>query len=313
MAREYRDWSKIDPVEYFQENYEGKITGRKQLSREDEVLYQKLCELGKLDALLPKQHRDWSKVDPVAYFQEHYEGKITGRTELKRKDSGLHQKLFKLGALDEVLPDVQRRDWSTNDPDAHFNEHVKGKVASRAELRREDSGLHIKLLRLGVLGRILPPAHMPYRDWSKIDPVAYFDEHWKGKVSNRRELYRRDQGLYQKLRQQGKLDEILPDKRSVRDWSKTDPVAYFHRHWKGKVSGRRELQQKDRGLYALLWRRGKLDELFPRPGTRAQLEDLLKRYVEPDKKQLEHLLGRFSKEGDDAGIVMLCMIVPEVA
>ena len=71
-------------------------------------------------------------VDPVAFFHEHYAGKITTRSHLAKEDSGLYAKLGELGKLDVVLPDAQtHRDFSVVDPVALFRERYAGWYIAR--------------------------------------------------------------------------------------------------------------------------------------------------------------------------------------
>ena len=115
--RERRDWDKIDPVQYFNKRYAGKIITREQLRKVDGGLYHQLYRVGKLDELLPNSHqkdRDWSKIDPVQYFNEKYKGKIITKKQLEEVDGGLYSKLRKIGKLDEVFPLVDQRSQLEN-------------------------------------------------------------------------------------------------------------------------------------------------------------------------------------------------------
>jgi hypothetical protein len=107
----YRDFSKVDPVDFFKEYPAGRIKTRGQLKKEDGGLYLKLRKLGKLEELLPdvQEKRDWSKIDPVKFFEERYAGKITTRGQLKKEDRGLYDKLRTLGKLDVVFPSDDKK------------------------------------------------------------------------------------------------------------------------------------------------------------------------------------------------------------
>jgi hypothetical protein len=110
MSRERRDWTKQDPVKYFEEHYAGRITVKHQLREKDYGLYQKLSKMGKLEDVLPDSvHRDFSKIDAVVYFSEHYAGRITTPGQLQKEDSGLFQKLRKMGKLDVVFPSDSKK------------------------------------------------------------------------------------------------------------------------------------------------------------------------------------------------------------
>ncbi len=290
LPRQLRDFSKKDPVQHFKEQYKGKITSRKQLEKEDQVLYDKLRKLGKLDEILASQHennRDYTQTDPVQFFNQHYKGKVVTRTQLSKEDPGLYQKLRKQGQLDEILPSQyeNHRDYTQTDPVQFFNQHYKGKITTRKQLQKEDQGLYCKLLRIGKLEDVLPDRQN--RDFAQIDPIQYFNQHYKGKITSRKQLEKGDRVLYHKLCKLGKLDEILPDQNeSHRDYTQTDPVQYFNQHYKGKITSRKHLQKEDSGLYDKLRRLGKLDEVFPK---KSSLDDILRKYTDEDETTGETL------------------------
>ncbi len=210
--------------------------------------------------------RDWSQIDPVQYFQQHYEGKVTSRSELERKDKGLYNVLKARKLLDKVLADTQHhyRDWDVGDPLKYFKQHYEGKIASRSELERKDKGLYIVLGKRRLLDQILPNQNQNYRDWNTSDPVRYFEQHYKGRIVNRSDLYKKDSVLYRTLSVRKLLDKVLPDShQSYRDWNCTDPIKYFERHYKGKITSRAELSEKDRMLYYVLRKRKLLDKVLP--------------------------------------------------
>jgi hypothetical protein len=209
MSRERRDWTKQDPVKYFEEHYAGRITVKHQLREKDYGLYQKLSKMGKLEDVLPDSvHRDFSKIDAVVYFSEHYAGRITSRSQLKKKDWVLYDKLLKQDKLHVVLPSPKRRDFSKVDPVKFFKEHYAGKIATRDQLQTKDPSLMLLLRKTGKLDAVLP--ERVYRDYSKVDPVAYFSEHYAGRITTPGQLQKEDSGLFQKLRKMGKLDVVFP-------------------------------------------------------------------------------------------------------
>jgi hypothetical protein len=271
---ERRDFSNVDPVTLFNERYAGRITKRSQLEKEDTGLYQKLRKAGKLGVVLPdfRKVRDFSKIDPVKYFEEHYAGRITTRKQLENEDPGLYAKLRKAGKLDDVLPDSVYRDFSKTDPVEFFKEHYAGKITSRSQLQNEDNVLYNKLRKAGKIGVVLPDGEK--RDFSGVDLVTFFKEHYAGRITTRSKLAKEDPGLYARLRKAGKLDDVLPDFRKVRDFSKVEPVALFNECYAGKITTRWQLQKEDKGLYNKLRKMGKLDAVFP-SDNKKQLEDLM--------------------------------------
>ena len=173
----------------------------------------------------------------------------------------------------------ERRDWSKIDPVQYFNDEYKGKILTRKQLQIKDSVVYNMLRKLGKLDDVLPNSNQKDRDWSRIDPVQYFNDMYKGKIRTRRELRGADIGLHQKLSMLGKLDEVFAPNAPRRDWSKIDPVQYFNEKYKGKIITRKQLEEDDCGLYSKLLKLCKLDEVFPLVDQRSQLENLLQDYV----------------------------------
>ncbi len=168
---------------------------------------------------MSREYRGWNSIGAVKYFNEHYKGKITTRRQLQEEDSGLYRKLRIIGKLDEILPNKHEnfRDFSQVDPVQHFNQHYKGKITTRKQLKKEDGGLYEKLRKLGKLDEILPSRHESHRDFSEVNPIQFFNEHYKGKISTRSQLKKEDPTLYEKLLKLGKLDEIFKKKSSLDD------------------------------------------------------------------------------------------------
>ncbi len=274
-----RDWSKTDPIKYFKQRYQGKITTKTQLHDRDQALYIVLRKAGRLGEIFPDKYsdrRDWESMDPVHYFKTHYEGKITVREELKRQDAGLWNILNEQQRLGEVLPNNNQgyRNWTTNDPVEYFKNHYEGKIGSRTKLARQDSILYDVLRRCGLLNSVFPADDV--RDWTRLDPVRYFQQHYKDRIASRKQLRRVDNRLYLALKKCGELNGVLP--RTKRDWTQIDPVQYFNVNFGGKIPNQKQLQKADRGLYYILHRRGLLYQIFPKPDERGQLEQLMQRY-----------------------------------
>ncbi len=288
--RMYRDWSKTDPVQYFQEQYEGKIASRTRLSKKDPGLYNVLKKRSLLDQILPNQNdRNWNNTDPLEYFKQHHQGKVANKEELKWRDWALYVILRKRNLLDKILPDYQHhRDWTTTDPLKYFQQHYKGKIFNRSELSRKDQELCVVLRKLNLLDQILPNQNQNYRDWTTTDPITYFKQHYQGKITSRQELENKDSSLYQVLKHRKLFDKILPNQnQDHRDWSKTDPVKYFQEHYKGKIKRIVDLMRKDQSLCKILRTLGKLKLIFPKEDERKLLENLLRDYVNDDDDDLQ--------------------------
>jgi len=213
MIKERRNWKMIDPVEYFRNNCPS-IKGRAQLRREDSSLFYKLIRDGKLRDALPEMlRRDYGLINPVDIFHEKY-SHIKSRAQLSREDPGLYCKLNRMGKLDEILPETQRRNYKKNDPVKLFYDRY-AHITSRVQLVRENIGLYLKLLRNGYLDELLPNTNEKDRDWSKIDPVKFFGQNYHY-ITSREQLKKEDSGLYSKLSEIGKLDELLPSRDSLK-------------------------------------------------------------------------------------------------
>ncbi len=281
-----RDWSKTDPIEYFEQHYKETITTMNQLENKDLGLYYILRKRKLLDTLLPSQYRDWNSYDPVKYFDQHYKGKIASRSELQKKDRGLCNALRRRKLLDKVLPSSHQnhRDWNCTDPIKYFEQHYKGKITSRNQLGKKDPVLYDVLRKRKLLDKVLADKHENYRDWNSTDPLKYFEKHYNGKITSRKQLKKKDQVLYDVLKERRLLDQILPSKnQDHRDWKTSDPVKYFHEHYKDKIGSKEQLKLADQSLYNVLRKSGKLDVIFHKKDERNILEDLLRDYVDDDK------------------------------
>jgi hypothetical protein len=271
----------VDLVQYFKDNYEGKITTRKQLSDIDTHLYDRLRKQKLLDVVLPSsRNRDWTKIDPLELLAKEYPD-IKSRTELAKRDPGLCSHLKKIGKLDEVLPSSQPtyRRWKKNDPVKYFMKHHAGTITTRKQLELADKYLYTTLLKTGRINEVLDSKYDDNRDWTKMDVLQYFKENYEGKVTSSKQLRKEDSTVFYALWRLGKLRELFPDTRTQRDWTKIDPVQEFMRLHQGTVKTRSQLQKADGMLYNKLNESGLLDKLFPKNGA---LDDILRDYADGD-------------------------------
>ena len=160
----------------------------------------------------------------------------------------------------------ERRNWKMIDPVEYFRQnysHIKGMT----QLRREDSGLYLKLRKTGKIAEVFPGKQ--HRDFNQVDPVDLFHQKYFH-VTSRAQLDREDQGLYDKLRALGKLDELLPNQNhNDRDWSTINPVDYFRQNY-SNIINRTLLMKEDRGLYWILMKTHKIDEVLPQKQIRKE-------------------------------------------
>ena len=181
--------------------------------------------------------RNWNKLDPIQYFNSHY-SYIKSRSQLQKEDRGLYNKLLKKDKLDVVLPD-----YIKTDPVKLFKQQYS-RVTNRNQLRKENGSLYNKLWKEGKLDEVLPEKLR--RDYNKTCPVELFHKKYSY-VTSRGQLYKECKGLYLKLWREGRLDEVLPEKREQRDWKKQDPVELFKQQY-SHITSRRQLKKQDVGL-----------------------------------------------------------------
>ncbi len=169
----YRDWvgmGKEELVAHAKEFIaENGISGRKELAKADEGLYQALRRRKLLDGLgLPDtnvNNRLWAgmgKEELVDYSKTFIaERGISGRKGLKKAGSGLYQALRKRKLLDEVgLEDLrgERRDW-TGLGKKELVGYSKKFIAERGinrrkELKKADAGLYQALWKRKLLDAV---------------------------------------------------------------------------------------------------------------------------------------------------------------
>lgn len=259
MRRPSGFWNENDPVEYFKEHC-SHVKSRIQLEKEDGGLYQKLLRTGKIDEVIPeKQFRDYKDKSAVEIFHEKY-SHITSRNELKKEDRRLYEKLWKTGKIDEVIPERKKcRDYKEKSAVDVFKEKYSH-VTSRGELAKEDKGLYQKLWKTSKLDDVLPEKQKR-RDYEEKSAVELFYEKYPH-MTSRGELSKEDRGLYCKLKKDGLLGEVLPEKREVRNYGEKSAVEIFKEEY-SHVTSRWQLQKEDMGLYHKLRKTGKLDEVLP--------------------------------------------------
>ena len=102
-----------------------------------------------------RERHFWDNNDPVKYFYKHYPN-IKSRRQLQEEDKGVYCILYKMGKLDEILPEKQeKRDWTRKDPTKYFEENYP-QIKTRKQLRNADRGLYHILKKTGGLDKVLP-------------------------------------------------------------------------------------------------------------------------------------------------------------
>lgn len=205
----HRDWSVIDPLEYFQKNYSN-IDSPVELSKKDPSLNKKLRSLGLLDKAFPRKlsRGRWKGIDIIQYFREHY-SHIKTRRQLKKKNQSLYKQFLKEGSIGEVLPskNLNHRDYADWNLNKYKEEIELLNFKTKAELRLKNRGLYNKGLREGWLDSVFSSIKCNYDGLSLNNFIRIVEEF---EYSNKRDLFRKDSRLYKHARNSGWLDAVFP-------------------------------------------------------------------------------------------------------
>jgi hypothetical protein len=280
--RETRTWSFISDdslvfhARAFIEN--NGITNRHGLEKADRGLYAVLRNRGLIkEAIFEKRKtRDWASLSDgklVRLSQRFIEdNRISNRKELARSDRGLCQILRRRGLMGRVisLDHENRRLHKLSDEQILlFTQKLinKKRIASRRELKKEDSRLYSALARRGLMEKIgLGPL---YRNWTAMSDeqlVCYAREVInRRRLTTLRELREFDNGLEQILRKRAlTLDVGLsPVRRNWEPLSDPQLVFFAQKFIRDKeIKNRSGLRKTDAGLYDVLKVRGLMDSVF---------------------------------------------------
>jgi len=290
-CRSWKNMSDEEVVEFVQKAMRGKnITGRRELAKADQRLYQVLYRRGLLGEVgfeeKRRKERSWKDMSDaeVVEFARKFmeENGITGRRELCKRDSGIYAILMKRRLLGRVgFVDKRRKErmWKdlSNEELVKFTkeEMKKKKIRRKVELITADSGLYEILRKRKLLDRVgFEEERRKKREkrfWGAMsnDKLIEFanEEITKRKITRRKELQKRDSGLYRILKKRGLLDRVgFEEKKKTRPWkemSDEDIVGYAKRAMEEKnITSRKKLENADSGLYAILRIRGLLDLAF---------------------------------------------------
>lgn len=262
-SRGYRDWSKMDPAEYYQHFHKG--LKRKELQKKDKYLYNVLRSRGLLN-VVPSRVRDWAGVDLVKYYKAKYGGVTRGA--LQKRDYPLYDALSKAGLLQNVPIKEVRRISGTN-PLEYYRLHYSGVI--RSKLQSLNNNLYQVLRKKGLLSHV--PLSDLRTDWRNVNPRKYYEENHPGLT--RLEVLGRDPRFYNFLQRRGLLD-ILPLKVRKKKFGE-DALEFYRRNHPGFTRG--ELAKVNRGLYERLRDDGLLSEVPKKPQSPWR-EDPMKYYEE---------------------------------
>lgn len=237
----------------------------------------------------PRQWKDMSDEELVAFAKEFMEEKgISGRSELKRADSGLHEAMRQRKLLDKVgfvekkrKPEKRReaRSWkgmSDEELVAFAKEFMeKTRISGRKEFRKADSGLHEALRQRKLLEKVgfvdkrrLPGKRQGARPWKEMDDgqlVGFAKNFMKEEgINGRNELLKADRGLYDVLKKRELLDAAGLVKK-CRDWesmNNDELVDYVKEFIKtNQITTREGFREADAGLHEVLRRRGLMNSI----------------------------------------------------
>ena len=147
------------------------------------------------------------------------------------------------------------------DPLDFFREHYNSST-TRSKLSKEDNTLYRILRRRGVLDVAIPDFDAKASENGRRarievsrfgqNPLEFYRENYPGMT--RGQLQKEDQGLYQRLRRYGLLEEVPRQRRFVQN-----PLEFYRENYPGMTRG--QLQKEDRGLYQRLTNDGLLGEV----------------------------------------------------
>ena len=224
--------------------------------------------------------------DPLAFAQSHIDvyGTIKTRTDLCHFDQSLYQSLVNHNQIAKLIPDT------AHDPlwkrlgceNAHqyyylFYGHRKpGRDWGRDDLNKENPSLYRHLRDEGSLDKVFPEKKSRLKKWQKLgyaSALDYFNNELADSISNRGELVQKHSQVYRWLKEEGSLDSALQyvspqvefsnGKRLFRGYP--GPIEYTKANLQKYVGmNRRSLQIHDNALYKALFRRGQVDDVFPK-------------------------------------------------
>jgi len=257
-----------------------------------------------------RRRRAWSKMKEeqiVEYAMKVMkENGVNGRGELSKIDSGLYGVLRKRGLLDNVgfVEKKRRKQRSWKDmSDEEIVEYAmkvmkENGVNGRGELEKIDYGLYNVLRRRGLIGRIgLDEKQRSWSDISDGEIVEYARRVMEEeKITGRKELQDLDPGFYLVLRRRELLDEVgfEEKRRAWKDMSDEEVVDYARQVMKENgISGRKELQKTDSGLYEILRKRGLLEQAFA---------DADQQKTDKERDAVIDALTKFANEKQEVGV-----------
>lgn len=99
-----RDFSKIDPIQYFKKHHAEHCKNVTDLFKRDQTLYAVLHKSGELGDLLDKEEYADYKNNPLEIFRAYPEYHDLSRTQLSKINRRLYRALHYYGQIDEAIP-----------------------------------------------------------------------------------------------------------------------------------------------------------------------------------------------------------------
>ncbi|MFH1685198.1 MAG: hypothetical protein ABH983_02730 [Candidatus Micrarchaeota archaeon] len=210
-----------DIVEFARKTMEeNEISGRSELEKADSGLYSVLGKRGLLDEIgIGWKRKLWKDIsdDEIVEFAKKVmeENVVSGRTELKKADTGLYEVLRIRGLLGKVGFEEKQRSWKVMSEKKiiMFTKEImkENEISSRTGLIKVDSGLYRVLRIRGLLGKVgFEEKKRSWENLSNEDIVELAKKVIKEKgITERNELINADRGLYKVLYERGLVDRAF--------------------------------------------------------------------------------------------------------
>ena len=284
-VRRHRDWQSLSDeklVFYAQKVVDKGLKNRSALDKKDTGLYQTLKKRKLLDrvefAERKKVERNWktmSDKELLDYAQDFMDNKkIKSRNGLQKEDRGLYQSLYKRKLLDRVEFGKKQRKWRlmTDQELVSCAQIVvdENGITNRGKLQEKDCGLYEILRGRKLLDRIRFLTKRETRNWKSWTDeklIAHAQKVVGVGMKNRRELKKKDGGLYGILMRRGLLDKVaFEEKRKEgRNWKAfgDDEIVAYAQGFisEMRIMNQKGLIRKDKGLYSVLKRRKLIDKV----------------------------------------------------
>lgn len=222
--------------------------------------------------------RDWRAMNDEEVVRHTHaflkENGMCRRKDIEKADSGLYDALTRRGLLASVGFDDKCRRWADKSDDAIVDFARKlvdeKKLRSKSELKKEDNGLYIALLRRKLICKV--GFKEGRRSWTSMNDQGMIGFARgvivESGIKSKQELRNADNRLFQALKGRKLLEKIGFPKPSkhLRDWESmmVEEIAFYAQEYikENDVHRKTDLYKADSGLYSALRTRKLLDSVF---------------------------------------------------